>query len=299
MTPFTDRTGRFSALKTATLAGLMLPALWIGWRYGAGDLAPLPVKEALHLTGLWSLRLLVICLALTPAQRFLAWPKLALVRRMVGLGAAAYAGAHLSLYVVMQHFDLAQVASEILSRRYLQIGLLALLGLAALASTSTDAALRRLGARWKTLHKAVYAITGLGLLHFFMQAKIDVSAAVLLAGLFILLMTYRLVLARRPVSASRALVFAGLAAAAATLTLECAWYGLASGISPWRVAAANLHIVHGPRPAVLVLATGLAAALAVWVRAASKTGTMKRIWTCLNRRSVLDRRPASARSSAG
>ena len=299
MTPFTDRAGRFSALKTATFTLLLLPALWVVWRYFTDDLGPLPIKEVLHVAGLWALRFLIVVLALTPAQRFLGLGRLALVRRMVGLGAASYAGAHVVLYIAMQHFDLGTVVSEIVHRRYLTLGFIAVLGLSLLAATSTDGAIRRLGQRWKTLHRAVYAITALGLLHFFMQAKIDVSSAVFLAGLFLLLMAYRVALRRKPVVPAIALAVAAVAAGAATAVVEGLWYGLASGVSPWRVAAANFTVSHGLRPAVLVLATGLAAVLFIVLKDALRSPKDRRIMACFGSAAVLDKRPASARSSAG
>ena len=119
------------------------------------------------------------------------YPKLVAIRRMVGVAAFAYACAHLFLYVVDQHFALLHVASEIALRFYLTIGFVTWLGLAALAATSTDAMIRRLGPRWKTLHSLVYGIAVLALLHFMIQAKADVSEPVMMTGFFIILMLFR------------------------------------------------------------------------------------------------------------
>ena len=116
MTPITDRAGRFSALKTVTLAALAAPALWLAYRAVTHDLGPLAVKEALLVLGLWAVRLLLVTLVLTPAQRFLNLPRLALVRRMTGVAAFAYAAGHLLLYIVMEKFNLIFVASEIALR---------------------------------------------------------------------------------------------------------------------------------------------------------------------------------------
>src|SRR5580765_1429928 len=111
MTPFTDRTDRFSALKCLTLAVLVAPAFWLIYRYWTHDLGPLALKEANHFTGLWTIRFLVAALALTPAQRLLNWPKLALIRRMTGIAAFTYAITHFTFYVAMSKFDLNFVAS--------------------------------------------------------------------------------------------------------------------------------------------------------------------------------------------
>jgi len=256
----TDRAGRFAWLKAATLTLLLWPAAVLVYRAAMGDLGPLPLKEALHVAGDWAVRFLVLTLALTPLQRLLAWPRLALVRRMTGVGSFAYAALHIALYVAGAKFDLAFVATEIALRIYLTVGFVALVGLAALAATSTDAAVRRLGRRWKTLHRLVYAIAALGLLHYFMQSKIDVSAAVLMTGYFLLLMTYRLAVARGLGLTPPVLAGVALTAGLATAVVEFAWYGLATGIDPWRIAAANLMLTYGLRPAMIVALSGLAVA---------------------------------------
>src|SRR5262249_56632842 len=102
--------------------------------------------------------------------------------------------AHISLDPAEQMYVLVKVASEIVQRVYLIIGFTALLGLATLAATSTDAMVRRLGAlRWQRLHYAVYGIGILALIHFFQQTKADVSVPTFTAGVFTWLMGYRIV----------------------------------------------------------------------------------------------------------
>ena len=116
---------------------------------------------------------------------------------MVGVAAFAYITGHLFLYFVDQHFALAHVASEIALRFYLTIGFVAWLGLAALAATSTDAMIKRLGGpRWSRLHKIVYAVAAIGLLHFYIQSKADVSEAVMMSGFYFVLMLFRVLLKR-------------------------------------------------------------------------------------------------------
>ncbi len=126
-------------------AGLFVPAAWIVYLAATGALEPKVVTEMIHRTGQWTIRFLTLSLLVTPLMRGARYPKLVAIRRMVGVAAFAYACAHLTLYVVDQHFDLAHVASEIALRFYLTIGFVAWLGLAALAATSTDAMIRRLG----------------------------------------------------------------------------------------------------------------------------------------------------------
>lgn len=255
---FTDRSGRFSVVKTSCLLLLLAPAAWLMWRALNHDLGPRAMTEALHVTGQWAVRFLLATLALTPLQRMFRWTKFALIRRMLGVGAFLWAAAHLALYVASVRFDLVLVAGEILSRYYLAIGFLAVMGLAALAITSTDGMVSRLGPWWKRLHRAVYVIAGLAILHFFMQSKIDASEATLMAGLFLTLIIYRMVLRPRQPLGFAALIGVAAAGALFTALIEFAWYGLATGANPWRILQANLHPEHGIRPALIVLLAAVA-----------------------------------------
>ena len=260
--PWNDRAGRFSPLKAIVLACLILPGILIAWNFAAGALGPRPITEAIHQTGNWAIRFLVLSLAITPLRRIADWPKLIIVRRMIGVSSLFYALAHFTLYVADQNFDLVKVASEIALRIYLTIGFATLLGLSVLGATSTDAAIRRLGGNWNRLHKIVYGIGILAMLHFFMQTKADVYQATLISGLFVLLMIYRLAHWRGfSLKSPLVLVFAAIGAALATVALEYAWYALATGIPPLRVLAANLQFSFSIRPAWWVLAVGIAVAM--------------------------------------
>lgn len=276
MTPWTDRSGKFSPLKAAVLAGACLPALWLAWQASSGALAATaspgllgarPITEAIHQTGDWAIRFLWLSLAVTPLRRIANWPKLILVRRMLGVTALLYALAHLTLYTVDLKFDLGRVVSEIALRFYLTIGFAALLGLVALGSTSTDAAIRRLGRNWSRLHRIVYVIGVLAAFHFFIQSKADVYQPTLMAGFFLLLMFYRIAHWRGFSLTSPAILAAiAVAAALGTAAVEYAWYGIATGIPPGRVLAANLQFSFSIRPAWWVLATGLGVALLALAR---------------------------------
>jgi methionine sulfoxide reductase heme-binding subunit len=257
--PWQNRAGQLSPLKLTMFVALFLPGAWIIAQWWLGMLAPKPVTEAIHQSGDWAVRFVLITLAVTPLRRIANWPRLILVRRMLGLAALAYACVHLVLYVVDQKYDLAKVVSEIVLRIYLTIGFAALVALVALGATSTDAAIRRLGGpRWIRLHKAVYAIGVLALVHFFLQSKIDVTQAVLMSGFFVFLMGYRLM--HHYGWRSEPGPLAALAGAAALLTalIEAAWYGLATGVPALMVLAANLDFDIAIRPAWWVLAAGLA-----------------------------------------
>jgi len=190
-----DHRGRLSALRIATLVLLLWPiALTIvAWQTEVRFEAR-PLNDLIHRAGFWMLMFLLLALAITPLRRIARFGQLVDVRRMIGVGAFCYGVAHLSLYIADQMFDLATVASEIALRVYLTIGFTALLGLATLAATSTDGMVRRLGGlRWRRLHRLVYIIATLALVHFFQQTKLDMSVPTLVAGLFTWLMGYRLI----------------------------------------------------------------------------------------------------------
>ncbi len=267
MIPWHDRAGRFSAFKMAVFLAVLLPAFWIAAQAVLHQLGPRPMTEALHQLGFWTIRLLLLSLAITPLRLILRWPQLITIRRMLGLAALAYALLHLGLYVVDLKFDLLRAASEILLRVYLTIGMIAILGLLVLGATSTDGAVRRLGGKaWQRLHRIVYGIAVLGTLHFFMQAKLNVYEPTLMAGFLVWLLAYRVMVARGAKVEARSLLLLAAFAMLATAALEFAWYGLATNISAPRVFLANFHVMHGLRPAWWVLVVGLGVAAAQVIR---------------------------------
>lgn len=257
MFPWRDRTGRFSPLKAAAFSGVLLPAFWIAIEAWLGWLGSRPVTEAIHQSGLWSVRLLALSLAVTPLRLALRSTKLISIRRILGVSVFAYAALHFALYILDQHFNLAVVASEIVSRFYLTLGFIGFCGLCALAATSTDAMIARLGsARWNRLQQSVYTITALAVVHFFMQAKADVSEPILMGGIFATLGLYRL--AQRTLgdlSIWQAGVVSALGALATMLT-EAFWYAYSVGAPFERVLSANLDFSYSIRPVWFVLAAG-------------------------------------------
>lgn len=263
MQPWLDHGGRLSPLKLLVFIALFLPGAWTAIGLACGYLGAEPLKEAIHQLGLWTVRWLFITLAITPARQLLDWPRLILVRRMVGVAAFAYGLAHLLLYAADQSFDLAKVASEIVFRVYLTIGIVALLGLAALAATSTDGMIRRLGGRrWRRLHRLIYAIAVLGLLHYFIQAKLELYEPTVMAGFLLWLLGYRLVAAaRRDRRVPLGMVaMLGITAAAFTTAGETTYFWLHTGADPLRVLAVNLSLETGVRPGPVVLGVGAAVA---------------------------------------
>jgi sulfoxide reductase heme-binding subunit YedZ len=271
-----EKTGRWSPEKIAAFVIVIIPMAWLLVRAWMGDLgagaraqpAPFgqlggrPINDAILYTGRWTVRFILLALAITPARRLFNWPKLLNARRTVGVAAACYALVHFSLYIVDQKFRLDVVASEIVLRVYLTIGFTALVGLIALASTSTDAAVRRLGARWTTLHRIVYVIAILAVVHFTMQKKLDIYEPTIVMGFLIWLLAWRVLQRwRRDVGffwLVALAIFAGLAAAA----FEAGWFGTMTGVNWRRVLNANLMFEFGFSPAWWVLFTGLAVAAA-------------------------------------
>jgi methionine sulfoxide reductase heme-binding subunit len=261
-----ERSGRWSSIKIGAFVAALIPALWIAYQAFADELGARPVTEAIHQAGDWALRFLLIALAVTPAQRILHYPRIILARRTFGVACAGYAALHLSLYVLDQHFDLFKVASEIVLRIYLLIGALALAGLLALASTSTDGAIRRLGSqRWIALHRLVYVIAPIAIVHFFIQSKLEIYQPVLMAGFLIWLLAYRILYRRNGEVSPLHLLLLAIAVAAVTAIGEAMLYMFTSGVDGRRVLLAHFDIDMEVRPAWWVLAAGLAvAALAFW-----------------------------------
>lgn len=256
--PVFDRSGRLSPEKTVALAVAVAPALWLLGRALLGDLGPRPVTEAIRQTGDWAVRLLFLTLAVTPARRIFSAPRLILARRTLGVATFCYAALHLGLYILDQKGDLLVVAREILLRFYLTIGFVALLSLTAMASTSNDRAVRRLGSvRWNRLHMLVYPIAILAVFHFALQEKLDATEPLLMGGLLSWLFGYRLL--HRATGGVTPLMLVGLAlaAGAATAALEAGWYAATTGVDASRVLAAQLDVTIAIRPALWVAGAGL------------------------------------------
>lgn len=266
--PWRDRAGRLSPIKTATLALLVLPGLWILGSLLLGRYSALATEFLIEETGAWGIRILVLSLAVTPLRRILDWAPVLQVRRMVGVGAFVYLALHLAAYLLDHKFDLARVASEIVLRTYLTIGFVGLVLLTALAATSTDAMIRRLGGRrWRLLHRSVYVIGALAILHQSMQFKLPEFEPTLLGAAFGWLMLWRALPGRLEVGRSPLrLALLTLAVAFGTALGEAIWIWLATGADPRMVLEANLDVAYGFRPAWYVLGSGVALAAAAALR---------------------------------
>ena len=177
---------------------LAAPLLVLGWdvlgelNQPGSRLGADPGKAIVLTLGQWAIRLLLLGLAVSTARRVFGMPRLMRFRRMVGLFAFTYVGLHFSAYLgFLAGFDWQVIVEDIGERPYISAGFLGLLLLVPLALTSTGGWRRRLGRRWLQLHRAVYLVIGLGLVHLFWLTKdgYDEFAAYLL--LFALLMAER------------------------------------------------------------------------------------------------------------
>ena len=194
------------AAKAALHALVLVPLVllgWKAWQVGSGtDLDALgadPVAAIEHELGLWALRLLLATLAVTPLRQLTGQPQLLRFRRMLGLWAFAYASLHFTAWLVL---DLrgwwSQVFADIVERPYITVGFAAWLLLVPLAVTSTRGWMRRLGRHWGRLHRLVYAIAVLAVLHFWWVVKSDFREPLLYAALLAVLLGWRLARKRRP-----------------------------------------------------------------------------------------------------
>ena len=183
----------------------LLPATWITYAAlsdlfgGTRHLGSDPIKEAEHLYGNWTLKILILTLAVTPVRGLTKWNWLAKHRRTLGLFTFFYACLHvltwalLDMQVVID--DLVgwdEIWKDIVKRPFITIGMVAFVLLTALAVTSTKKMMARLGRRWKLLHKAIYVIAVLGVIHFWMAVKLDVREPLIFALIIAALFGYRL-----------------------------------------------------------------------------------------------------------
>jgi len=152
-----------------------------------------PIEELIHRLGIWGLNFLLITLAVTPLRRLTGKGWLLRFRRMLGLFAFFYVLMHFLTYAGLdQRFDLSVIFEDIAERPFITVGFTAFLLLIPLAATSTNAMMKRLGRRWQKLHRLVYVIAILGVVHFYWQVKLDTLEALVYAAILAVLLGYRL-----------------------------------------------------------------------------------------------------------
>ncbi|MET0867408.1 MAG: ferric reductase-like transmembrane domain-containing protein [Pseudorhodoplanes sp.] len=262
-----DRRGRVAPLRVAVLALLMLPVGILIQAYAANGVPARLWSDLVHRTGYWALIFILVALAITPIRRSGRFGGLLEVRRLIGVGAFVYATAHIALYITDEKFDLIKVALEIVKRLYLTIGLISWLGLLALAITSNDTMVKKLGAaRWRRLHQITYFVGFLSLIHFFQQTKADFTLPATISGLFGWLIIYRLVAWRVREPSTLVLLVMTLAVALLTFLGEAIGIALWYKVSPMTVLSTVFDFSLAIRPGWYVLGAGLAVCLLDFVR---------------------------------
>jgi sulfoxide reductase heme-binding subunit YedZ len=193
--------GKVSALKVVVfvLALLPLARLITGAFVYPEWLGSNPAEFITRATGDWTLRFLLITLTVTPLRKLTGWGWLLRFRRMLGLFAFFYGVVHLSSYVSFDHvFEVGEIIKDIIKRPFITVGFGCLVLMLPLALTSANAMVRRLGARrWIALHRLIYIIAPLGVLHFWWMVKRDLTEPIIYALLLSLLLGYRIVMKLR------------------------------------------------------------------------------------------------------
>ena len=194
-------------IKAAVFAACLIPlARLVILGFGDG-LGANPIEYITHSTGWWTLTFLMITLAVTPVRRLFNQPWLLRLRRMLGLYTFFYASLHFITYIWLdQFFDGAEIVKDVIKRPFITFGFAAFVLLIPLAATSTNAMVKRLGARrWQWLHRLIYLIATLAVIHFWWLVKLDVDEpllfALILAGLLIARLLHLLIEHRRKASA--------------------------------------------------------------------------------------------------
>lgn len=176
-------------LKPPLFLACLIPCGWYLWGAYADTLGANPIEAVTRGFGTWALNFLLVTLSVTPLRRLAGWVWLAPLRRMLGLYAFFYAALHLGTYLWLdQFFDWAVILKDILKRPFITVGMVCFILLVPLAATSNTFAIRRLGGRrWRELHRTVYAIALLAVLHYAWMVKADLAGplqyAAIVAGL--------------------------------------------------------------------------------------------------------------------
>jgi sulfoxide reductase heme-binding subunit YedZ len=181
---------RIVLLKRIIFIAALIPAAMLVYYAVQGDLTANPIEFITHFTGDWAIRFLVITLAITPLRRLTGWNPIIRLRRMLGLFSFFYATLHfLTWFVLDWFFNFRQMAEDIVMRPFITLGMATFVMLLALALTSTQNSIRRLGRKWTQLHRLIYVAAVTALFHFWLarktvvlQFEVLLVAAVLLLG---------------------------------------------------------------------------------------------------------------------
>jgi sulfoxide reductase heme-binding subunit YedZ len=177
-----------------TIAWVLLgsPALYALYLIATNDLGANPLETLTDHTGQWTLRFLLLGLLITPLRELTGWVSLIRYRRLIGLFAAFYATAHMALWLFIdQQLDWRLLLEDVLDRPYITLGFMGWLLLLPLVATSTKGMIKKLGKSWRKLHRAVYIIPLLGIVHYTMSLKADFSLPILYGVILAMLLGFR------------------------------------------------------------------------------------------------------------
>jgi methionine sulfoxide reductase heme-binding subunit len=182
-------------MKIVVFVLCLVPLGLLGWRGYEGNLTANPIEHITHQTGLWTMRLLCVTLAITPARRILGVPDLIRFRRMIGLFAFFYGVLHLTTWLWLdKFFDIQEMLTDVLKRRYITVGMVGFVLMLPLAVTSTAGWIRRLGGkRWQALHRLAYLSAIAGVVHYWWLVKSDITRPAMYGAIVAVLLGYRLV----------------------------------------------------------------------------------------------------------
>jgi sulfoxide reductase heme-binding subunit YedZ len=177
----------------------LIPLANLLWRFQHQDLTANPIEFITHRTGGWTLRFLLITLAITPLRAILRQPQLIRFRRMLGLYAFFYGCLHLATWIWLdKDFDTQEMWEDIIKRRFITMGMAGLLLMVPLAVTSTAGWVRRLGyRRWQMLHRLIYACALAGVIHYYWGVKSDIRLPVVYALILAMLLISRAVMVKK------------------------------------------------------------------------------------------------------
>jgi sulfoxide reductase heme-binding subunit YedZ len=202
-------------IKVLVFVSCLVPLGWLAWRFFGAHPADMstwgvglganPVEALEHKTGDWTLRFLLITLAITPLRKLLHIPALIKFRRMFGLFAFFYGCLHFTTYLgVDKFFNVHEILADVVKRKYITVGFTAFVLLVPLAITSTAGWIRRLGGkRWQALHRLIYVSAIAGVIHYLWLVKADIREPLEYGAVLAALLAYRLVVWLRPASAMR------------------------------------------------------------------------------------------------
>jgi sulfoxide reductase heme-binding subunit YedZ len=189
---------KLKLLKVAVFLAALVPLTRLGLKAYQGNLGANPIEVITHATGDWTIRFLLITLSITPLRRITGWQGWIRFRRMLGLFAFFYGLLHLTTWLWLdKFFNVHEMIADILKRRFITVGMAALLLMSPLALTSTKGWIRRLGKRWQKLHRLIYVSAILGVIHYWWLVKADVSKPQTYAIILAVLLGIRVVIAVR------------------------------------------------------------------------------------------------------